>query len=277
MTVILRSLGINKSTFDAQLRRRPDLRARLDAAKPLTGQALVCAKFDDILTAIRNGATAEGAVESFGGTGVSFFKVVKSDQALHQRFVAATADRENGDNARGKAASGRFSEADFERAIEALRAAPKIGFARVLVDGLPTPFLVLDKAKRDPEFHARLVEVVGERAKRRAGLKKQPPRVYAEGLLRQACLALDLYRSADGAAAGLDPEDRDDVASEIVLAVLEGEITEQEIRTKGRRLGRRRVFGEQAWASSLDATAHDTSNAETLGERLASPCGIIFY
>ncbi|MGR4929039.1 hypothetical protein ACIPUD_19920 [Bradyrhizobium sp. CAR08] len=278
LTATLRALDLpGKSGFDAWLRRHPDLRARLDAAKPLSGQALVRARFEDILTAIRNGATAEGAVESFGGTGASFFKVIKTDAALKARFIAATADREDGQNAIGKSATGRWSEADFDRALDALRAAPKVGMQRVLGEGFPTPFLVLDKAKRDPVFRERLIEVVGERAKRRAGLKKQAPREYAEGLLRQACLALDMYRSADRAAAGLDPEDREDVTSEIILAFLEGEITVDEIRTKGRKLARARVFGSVAWPVSLDATVFDTGNADTLGDRLATPCQIIHY
>jgi hypothetical protein len=267
----------SKSGFDAYLRSHPDLRARLDAARPLSGQALVRARFDEILAAISNGATAEGAVESFGGTGASFFKVIRSDPDAKTRFIAATAEREDSDKAIGKAATGRWSESDFERALEALRAAPKLGFQRVLVDGFPTPFLVLDKARRNPAFRERLAEIVGERAKRRAGMKRPPPRVYATGLLRRACMALDIFRLADSAVGGLDPADKDDAISEIILAFLEEEISQAEIKTKGRRLARRRVFGERWRAASLDATAHDTSNAETLGDSIANDDQILFY
>ncbi|KRQ03089.1 hypothetical protein [Bradyrhizobium manausense] len=278
LTATLRALSLpGKSGFDAWLRRHPDLRARLDAARPLSGQALVRAKFDNILAAIRDGATAEGAVESFGGTGTSFFKVIKSDKALKARFVAATASREDGENAIGKSATGRWSEADFTRALDALRAEPKVGMQRVLTDGYPTPFLVLDKARRDPAFRERLVAVVGERAKRRTGLRKAAPRVYEDGLLRRALLQLDLFRIANKTFAGLDPADREDCTSEAICAALDGEITIDEIKTKGRKLARARVFGSVAWPVSLDAPHFDTRNAEPLGALLATPCPIVHY
>jgi hypothetical protein len=279
LTSVLRSRPDfpNRSGFDAYLRTHPGLRASLDAARPLSGQALVRAKFDDILAAIRNGATAEGAVESFGGTGVSFFKVIRSDPAAKARFVAATAEREDGVNALGKSATGRWSESDYDRALDALRAAPKLGFHRVLIDGMPTPFLLLDKARRDPAFRDRLADVVGDRAKRRAGMKRPPPRQYAIGLLRRACMELDVYRRADATVSKFDPADRDDGVSEIILAVLEGALEVEEIKAKGRRLASRAVFGTRWRDVSLDAPFHDSSNAETLGDSIANDDPILFY
>jgi hypothetical protein len=112
---------------------------------------------------------------------------------------------------------------------------------------------------------------MGERARRREAAKPPvSPKGNSHHLL-DALLLDDLYAAARKVTAGFDPNDRDDVISELVLAALEGEYTAKDFKTK-RVAAMKRAIGDRNQFRSLDAPISNSHNADTLGDEIASPC-----
>lgn len=113
--------------------------------------------------------------------------------------------------------------------------------------------------------------VMGERSKRREAAKPPvSPKGNSHNLL-DVLLRDDLYAVARKVTAGFDPNDRDDVISELVRAALEGEYTAKEFKTK-RISALKRAIGDRNQFASLDAPISGSSNADNRGDAIATPC-----
>lgn len=265
-----------RKTFEKYLRRHPDLRARLEAARPTTGQQLIRDRWQCIMRAIRSGSSVKAAVASVGGTLPSFFKVTGADHGARAEFVAATAEREAGGNSLGKTATGRWTNEHFDRALSAMRERPTIAARSLLVGDIPGITLVLERARDEPDFRDKLIDVMRERARYRARLRL-PPRTYPPGQLRRGLMLLDTYAAAMAAVKSFDPFTRDDAISEIVIAVLEDQISIDDVRTRGKRLAMKRVMGDWMRTRSLDDKLFGNPYGETVVDTISNDDQILFY
>ncbi|WP_197083270.1 hypothetical protein [Afipia felis] len=137
-----------------------------------------------------------------------------------------------------------YSEEQYDAAIELLTRNPRKSIrqqATALSVDLPDRKLVYSRARKDPEFAARFAA-----AKKaiRSVISRHTPRapkpVYRSNLLRRALLAHPLYRAANRAV----PRGKDyseDVVQEIVLTVLEGELSPDDIAARGNAFGFKRL------------------------------------
>lgn len=127
--------------------------------------------------------------------------------------------------------------------------------------------------RSDPVFCERmLASLVLWRARQPAPERKAPDKRPVGEVFRAQLLENQLYAAAaDAVPRGLPPHLRDEVISDIVLAVLEGEITFAEIRPSAREYltRHRRLFGDHGTVS-LDATIPGTDGAVRYIDRLPS-------
>lgn len=273
-TAVLRQLGVNKNTFDAYLRRNPDKRERYLASKPADGLALVIQKFDAIIAAVESGGGIRAAIIAHGCSDSAFYKYVRNTPGARERLVDASSTGDRHGRRAKLEPQRRYTDAEIEAALDRFATA-KAGRAPNLT-GVASTWAIYGRAYRNPKFRERLVAVMGERAKRREAAK---PPVSPKGVshhLLDALLGDELYSAARKVTAGFDPSDRDDVISELVLAALEGEYTAKDFKTK-RVAALKRAVGERNQFRSLDAPISKSHNADTLGDEIASPCGISIY
>lgn len=269
LAAALRSVGLSKNTWEAYLRRHPDRRAHYRSITPDTGLALVAAKFDAILAAVKSGDGIRAAIADHGCSDSAFYKHVKRTPGARERLVAASSVRERHGRRASLAPQRRYTDAEIDAALDRFATA-KAGRTPDLT-GAASVYAIYGRAYRNPEFRERLVAVMGERAKRREAAK---PPVSPKGVshhLLDALLLDDLYAAARKVTAGFDPNDRDDVISELVLAALEGEYTAKDFKTK-RVAAMKRAIGDRNQFRSLDAPISNSHNADTLGDEIASPC-----
>lgn len=281
LTSACAALGIKRCTFSKHLRARPDLRARLDAAKPKTGVDLVAERFSGILAAIEAGATMQSAVEAAGCSVPSFLKYVRQHDS--GRYVRASATREAGGAARGKRATARpqprLHSDDFEAALDALADASR-KYEDIFSDPLmPSSRSVAAFARKNAAFRERLANVFASRRQARADSRPKPaPKVDRPlGQLLRALKRNDLYAAALKVVGGFDPSDRDDGISEIILAVLGGELSEADIPKIGKRYASRRVLAAPRKLASLDAPVFGSEDVEKIVDTFANNDGVLFY
>jgi hypothetical protein len=271
----LRSVGLSRNTWSAYLRRFPDRRARYLAIVPDTGLALVAAKFGDIIAAVEAGEAIKAAVLRHGCTDVAFYKHVRNTEGARERLVAATEQRGAIGGHVAKLESQKvWSDADYDRALDAIAKA-RGSVSDVLGGDLPGAVAVASKARYSKTFRDRLAIVMGERIKRREAEKPPVSPTGESHHLLDALLRDGLYRAARSVTAGFDPNDRDDVVSELILAALEGEFDAADFK-KNRMLALKRGVGHRARFLWLDAPISD-SDGDTFADMIASPCGIHTY
>lgn len=265
----LAQFGINRSTFSAYLRRNPRHRTRYLAAKPIDGLALVAAKFDAILAAVESGDGIRAAIFDHGCSDSAFYKHVKRTPGARERLVAASSSRERHGRRASLSPQRRYTDDEIEAALDRFASA-KAGRSPNL-SGVASSWAIYGRAYRNPEFRARLMAVMGERSKRREAAKPPvSPKGNSHNLL-DVLLRDDLYAVARKVTAGFDPNDRDDVISELVRAALEGEYTAKEFKTK-RISALKRAIGDRNQFASLDAPISGSSNADNRGDAIATPC-----
>lgn len=193
---------------------------------------------------------------------------------------SAWRDREKNPDAARMKTNVLYSEEQYAAAIELLTRNPRKSIRRQASQiglDLPGRAMIYLRARRDPEFAARFAAA---KKSVRTVISKHTPRaprqVYQSNLLRRALLAHPLWKAARRAVPYSDYDD--DVVQEIVLAVLEGTLTADDIATKGNSLGYKKL-GRQVF-ESLDAPTkiqNRESNRGTLVDTISSDSEIIFY
>jgi hypothetical protein len=193
---------------------------------------------------------------------------------------AAWRDREKSDNARMKT-NLIYSEEQYDAAIELLTRNPRKSLrqqAHAIGLDLPGRRMIYQRARRDPEFAARFAAA---KKSVRTVISKHTPRapkpVYKSDLLRRALLAHPIWKAARRAVPY--SEYSEDVVQEIVLAVLEGELSETDIAAKGNSLGFKRLR-VPAGMKSLDEPTfvrNRESERDTLIDTIATDSEITFY
>ncbi|MGO3931791.1 hypothetical protein [Rhodopseudomonas pseudopalustris] len=161
-----------------------------------------------------------------------------------------------------------FSEEAYDEALAILRSDP--AKARLIIKRakgrLPSFNAIVSRAKTDPAVAAIFGDARLKRraAKAHARTDKANKPVYQDGVLRSGLLLDDLYREASTLFHRGLP-DRDDMISEVVLAVLQGELKREEISTKGVKLGWARVSRFNKGTDSLDRPiARDGGSSTTV-------------
>lgn len=193
----------------------------------------------------------------------------RTDPEFGSRFHAVMAAKYEhlGKRVRGV----RFSAESYAQAIEIIKSSPNRPISALLHrdSALPSRQALRLRAQRDEEFAAQLSIV-----KRRR--KKGPKPVYREFELKRLLRANDLYRSAAGAARSIDPDDRDDIRSDIIVGLLEGSVSSDNIRSAGARLSKehRKQFSRTQHIS-LDEAAWD-DDARTSRLDLLTTCEMIY-
>lgn len=137
-----------------------------------------------------------------------------------------------------------YTEEQYDAAIELLTRNPRKSIrsqANEIGLDLPSRKLIYHRARKDPAFAARFAAA---KQSIQTVVSKHTPRaprpLYQSNLLRRALLAHPLYRAANRAV----PRGKDyseDVIQEIVLAVIEGELSKTDIAAKGNSFGFKRL------------------------------------
>lgn len=200
-----------------------------------------CARhFDEVIAAIRTGMTAKAACSSddrFPDYGM--FKKFAGECPKRRSVVAdALASRVAKRSVRRR----RHTDAEFLQVMEILRDNPdkteRWLFANVVGPELPTRLMVQSRCRSDSVFAAlrksmldgrqgSITPVITDKMRAawiaRRKTNGQPAVARPAGQLRQALRRNDLFAMADRVVSRrLDPHIRDDVRSDIVLALLEG-------------------------------------------------------
>lgn len=135
----------------------------------------------------------------------------------------------------------QFPDAAFTAALDHLRSNPLADFEYLLPHGNPEVAsftAVRDRVDSKHQRHALFLEEYRVVMLRRAAARRSvnAPKVYAEHVLLSGLMLDELYQEASKLFSKSYP-DRDDMISEVVLAVWDRRITRNEIATKGRSIG----------------------------------------
>jgi hypothetical protein len=154
------------------------------------------------------------------------------DPAFAERYRSAIAAREDPRLHRTEA---------YNRALDLIEANPLAAIKPLLKGSesrLPSLAALNWRIRRDPELSARAGVMRLQRRHSRQKLRAKP--VFQTDLLASA-LATDRFYAAARFAAPkyLDPADRDDVISEMVLAMISGDLSIDEARRSGKEFARR--------------------------------------
>lgn len=235
---------------------------------------------DEIIALIRGGMSGIEACKS--NPDFPSYRSLTEWATKHGRkddISRAWREREKSDNARMKT-NVVYSEEQYDAAIELLTRNPRKSIrsqASSLGLDLPGRKTIYLRARKDPAFAARFaaakhsVKSVVSRHTPRA-----PKPVYKSNLLRRALLAQPIWKAARRAVPRSEYDD--DVIQEIVLAVLEGTLTAEDIATNGNTFGYKRL-GRHVF-ESLDSRVRikgRDSERDTLIDTISTDCEIIFY
>jgi hypothetical protein len=266
--------------FKKFVANHPDYRAQLDAVRPqLVGSELLKANFDQFLAAIKSGASINAACASVNVSCTSLYWLVENDTSLKFRFAQAISEREAGSNATGAKLRAvprrRWSEADFEEAVAAIRDTRETSVEAVLRPPLMPKQMVYKWAVGHALRTELLRAALDSRpiAKHRRTVAKGPTPIYRKEVLRTGLFQNDLFRQANAAVRmTIDPILRDDMISEIVEAVLSGSITHDEIKSRGAAIGTAFMRRNSYYNfESLDRLAgHGEDYDRTLGDTLTT-------
>lgn len=135
----------------------------------------------------------------------------------------------------------QFTESAFTAALDQLRSNLLADFEYLLPHGNPEVAsftAVRDRVDSKRQRHALFLEEYRVVMLRRATARRSvnAPKVYAEHVLLSGLMLDELYREASKLFSQAYP-DREDMISEVVLAVWDRRITRDEIVTKGRAIG----------------------------------------
>lgn len=130
---------------------------------------------------------------------------------------------------------GRYTDDEYEAALEVIRTTKTGKYEKALVAAGAPPRWAVQKMKRDAAFKARFNQAMNiSRSKRRV-----PRPVYGYAMLQTGLAQNEIYRAARSAIpAKIDPIMRDDMISEIVIAVMEGRLQPDQILSRGFEIGR---------------------------------------
>lgn len=214
---------------------------------------------DEIIALIAGGMT--GAEACASRPEYPNYRSLTEWAAKNGRMVdisAAWRGREKSDNARMKT-NVIYTEEQWDAALELLAANPRKSIRRLadqLGVDLPPRGLIYQRKRRDPDFAARFAEAVKATQSVISRHTPTAPRpVYRSGLLRAALLRNEYYVAAVQALKGRIYRDdiREDALSYITLALLEGDITIEQLREDPNRVIKNFLSSERFVFESLDA------------------------
>lgn len=222
-----------------------ELQRRLEGKLPRVGSKVSPETILQTLQAV-GGQTSLRKIEASGGISRAAIYYWRSrDQRIADAAEHAIARVRRG---RGPV----YQEADYSRALAHLQAGHPLSSLRQF--GLPSAEALRSRGRIDPGFHERYRAAV--EIYRALGTD-------GEGVTLQRALSQnELYAAVDQALGrGLDPFVREEVRSEMILAVLDGEITEAEItRETAREFVADYYRSARGWRhQSLDAAVWDRS------------------
>lgn len=261
------------------LKKRPELKLKLDQAVADREAMKVANRLpplsDDqierIMAAVSNGALIKEAFAATSNRSSSELRVfLRSRPDLKARLNTAVAEREASNRARGRQAvveKRTWSDADYDAALDAIRNHRGRSIHDVLGNNLPTYNGIWDRSRRSVGFAERFRDAIGEQmAWRRTTYAKQPKRIYQQETLRRGLNENELYREASKLFhRGMDPDLRDDLISNVVTAVLAGELPRDELAVRGAAVGwhhHRKLNGRQM--DTLDRPAYDNAKISLL-------------
>lgn len=265
----------SRAAFMQYLRRNPDRAEAIRAAQcpPAQGAELARAKADEIIAAIASGKSAAGACRALGVNVRKFQELCRTDARLRKQYAAAQRNRG------GKAVSAkprrRWSAEDFDAALDFIQRYRRPAVEKAMPDSVPSLASCYRRAASDAAFAKRFAD-----AMRRHVIATAPMRFVGGeeiSLLHAALMRVPAYREGWRRFKGFD--DRDDLISEFVVAVLEGAIALADVdRQAARRDIVRRVAGPDRAMTSL-STSQIWADDErvTLGDTLENDDGILFY
>lgn len=240
------------------------------------GQHRVVEHFDAIVALIRGGMTGNEACST--RPEYPSYRSLSEWATKHGRMEevrAAWQTREKSDAARMRT-NVKYTDADWQAVLDVFERYPRKSQrdldATLRAAGLPCRDLIKYKRRRDEAFDARFKAVANLKRKRAGRPDPAPPKpVYRSGQLRSALLRDPFFAAAYAAMPRtLDPDIKNDVVADIVLAVLSGAIHVSEIATQAQNYIRdhNRRFA-RADVSSLDVRV-GRNEREALSEILTS-------
>src|SRR5713101_2786863 len=214
------------------------------------------AEYDQALEAIR---TKTGSLKSILVAPLPSYKAViqrcESDPAFRGRYREAMRSHDN---------PLHIKNSTVVQALELIRANPTVGVVRLLkASGLPLSRQTLnDILNRDPGLAAIAAPIRRMRKDAISFAKKQQgtPRAFAKNVLASLLAANDFYAVAERAIPrrSLDPWDRDDIKSEMIIALVDGRISVEEALRTGKQFARNFITQQRRpHFTSLDVSRYD--------------------
>ncbi len=271
-------------SFCSYLNRNPDRKAEIDAIRPARAtpaQDVIAARFDEVLRQIEAGANSEEAGRACGFHHQSLHRYLRNNPDQRDRYIAAERNREAGKNRRGTrtgARRKRWTPKQFDDALDFIRDHRGMDLQGALrnQNNLPSLESLIFRMHRNPAYAARYAKAMNAHAAANIYLYI---RAYGDepSLLLSALMQNPLYAAAWERFKRLD--ERDDFISEAILAVLEGELSADDVaKPDNAKKIMRRVSRDRF--ESLDVPAfegRDGAVRDTLGDTISNPSPIIFW
>lgn len=265
----------SRSAFMQYLRRNPDRAEQIRAAqcKPPAGADLARQRADDIVAAIASGKSAAEACKAIGVNVRKFQGLCRTDAKLRKQYAAAQRNRG------GKSVSAKprraWSAADFDAALDFIEHYRRPAVEKAMPDSVPSMASCYRRAAIDADFAKRFADVMQRHVIATASMRFIGGEEIS--LLHAALMQVPAYREGWRRFKGFD--DRDDLISEFVVAVLAGEIALSDVdKQAARRDIVRRVAGPDRAMTSLSVVQVWADDERvTLGDTLANDDQIFFY
>lgn len=239
---IHRATGITRKTILKHIKQRPALAQRVDGLLPKAKKH----SQEDILAALAK-VGGEVSIRKLGAlAGIS--RAVIHSRRQHDPLIAAATAQAVGRVHRGRPGL-LYEPADYERALRHLQSGHSVG--SLGSQGLPRAEALRRLAKRDRRF--------GEQYRAAVGIYRGLGDLAGGFELQRSLSQNELYAAVDRAVSrALPPHLRDEIRSEMIVAVLEGDLAEHEITSQVARdfvTAYHRNAG--TWAvRSMDAPSH---------------------
>lgn len=243
--------------------RNAGFRARLQDAIRTSGsrRRFSAAEFDQALAAIRS---TSGNLREILVAPMPTYQAVIQRAGAHpdfgRRYRAAVAEHDN---------PKYLKPADYLAALEAIRARPDLTIAAALTAAgrrLPSTSHLHAKIQADAKFAALAAPALALRRDTWAHQRKidaKPKTVYAKNLLAKSLQMDSLYAVAERAVPRhLDEFDRDDIRAELILAMIEGSLSVDDVE----RAGKQFVKDFMKRNNRIQFSSLDTGGSRTDGE-----------
>ncbi len=228
------------------------------------------------------GHSPESAGKELGIFGRKLHDYLRANPDKRPAYVAAVKKRERGPNRRGTKISiapkrKRWTVDQFDAAIQFILRHVDLDLEGALRSAnMPSTITMYHRANRNPAFRKRFYNAMASHTAQCAylhGAESDEPNLLLGELLKN-----DLFAAAFNRFKKFH-EVRYDLVQEFVLAALEGRLTKADLKnTKAMRDIRKRALGSSFEFQSLDAPAYDDGESrDSLGDTIASPCGISIY